>query len=37
VPVPVEGQATVHLEARQLAELLALVDAGGAARRKEVH
>jgi transposase len=37
VPAPVEGQAAVHLEARQLAELLALVEAGGAARRKPVH
>jgi transposase len=37
VPAPVEGQAAVHLEARQLAELLALVEAGGAARRKQVH
>jgi len=37
VPAPVEGQASVHLEARQLAELLALVEAGGAVRRKPVH
>jgi transposase len=37
VPTPVEGQAAVHLEARQLAELLALVEAGGAARRRPVH
>lgn len=37
VPAPVEGQAAVHLEARQLAELLALVEASGAARRKPVH
>jgi transposase len=37
VPVPVEGQAAVHLEVRQLAELLSLVEAGSAVRRGEVH
>lgn len=37
VPAPVEGQAAVHLEARQLAELLSLVEASSAVRRGEVH
>jgi len=37
VPAPVEGQAAVHLEARQLAELLSLVEARSAVRRREVH
>jgi transposase len=37
VPSPVEGQAAVHLEARQLAELLSLVEASHALRRREVH
>jgi transposase len=37
VPTPVEGQAAVHLEARQLAELLSLVEASSAVRRGEVH
>jgi transposase len=36
-PVPVEGQAAVHLDVRQLLELLSLVEAGSAARRREVH
>jgi len=37
VPAPVEGQAAVHLEARQLAELLALVEARGGVRHRPVH
>ncbi len=37
VPEPVEGQAAVHLEVRQLAELLSLVEASSAVRRREVH
>jgi transposase len=37
VPEPVEGQTAVHLEARQLAELLSLVEASSAVRRGEVH
>ena len=37
VPSPVEGQAAVHLDVRQLAELLSLVEASSAVRRREVH
>jgi transposase len=37
VPVPVEGQGTVQLTVRQLAELLSLVETRRAARRGEVH
>jgi transposase len=37
VPKPVEGQAAVHLEARQLAELLSLVEGRRAVERGEVH
>lgn len=37
VPSPVEGQAVVHLDVRQLAELLSLVEASHAVRRREVH
>lgn len=37
VPSPVEGQAVVHLDVRQLAELLSLVEASHAVRRGEVH
>ncbi|HZI09031.1 MAG TPA: IS66 family insertion sequence element accessory protein TnpB [Myxococcus sp.] len=37
VPAPVEGQAAVHLEVRHLAELLSLVEARRAVRRREVH
>lgn len=37
VPAPEEGQATVHLDVRQLSELLSLVEAGSAVRRREVH
>ena len=37
VPAPVEGQAAVHLEVRQLSELLSLVEASHAVRRGEVH
>jgi transposase len=37
VPVPVEGQAAVHVEAKVLAELLTLVDTRGAARPRGVH
>ena len=37
VPAPVEGQAAVHLEVRQLAELLSLVEASSAVRGRQVH
>jgi transposase len=37
VPSPVEGQTAVHLEVRQLGELLSLVEARSAVRRREVH
>lgn len=37
VPAPVEGQVAVQLEVRQLSELLSLVEASRAGRRREVH
>lgn len=37
VPSPMEGQAAVHLDVRQLAELLSLVEASSAVRRGKVH
>jgi transposase len=37
VPSPVEEQAAVHLDVRQLSELLSLVEASSALRRREVH
>nr|WP_157601327.1 IS66 family insertion sequence element accessory protein TnpB [Stigmatella aurantiaca] len=37
VPEPVEGQGAVHLEARQLAEVLALVETGSGVRQRPVH
>ncbi|HEX5744921.1 MAG TPA: IS66 family insertion sequence element accessory protein TnpB [Archangium sp.] len=37
VPAPEEGQATVHLDVRQLSELLSLVETGRAVRSGEVH
>ena len=36
VPAPAEGQAAVHLDVRQLAELLSLVEARSTLRRREV-
>ncbi|MDC0709184.1 hypothetical protein POL68_11985 [Stigmatella sp. ncwal1] len=37
VPEPVEGQAAVHLEAGQLAEVLSLVETGSVVRQGPVH